>query len=238
MAVVDTAASLTTGNLWFFTWLAKKFPGCVVAVYTSETHSPITLTGIVKSDSDGTKTSTELPVCFVFSLPYSMNDGTPTNLAVACGPDVSVNLILGLPFIAATQMVIDVAENVVECRALDCSPFPIENKRARVEVPKVEVPDSPATHAYEAFVQDIEALESHWACLYTTDSTTGKRLDSKKTKVAASLGDNGYATAASKAEGDDEHVHRVAFALPPNGVRDAYADPALAMGAEDSDDDE
>jgi hypothetical protein len=89
---VDTAASLTTGNLWFFTWLAKKFPSCVVAVYTSETHSPITLTGIVKSDTDGTKTSTELPVCFVFSLPYSMNNGTPTNLAVACGPSVLVNL--------------------------------------------------------------------------------------------------------------------------------------------------
>jgi 3D (Asp-Asp-Asp) domain-containing protein len=139
MAVVDTAASLTTGNSWFFTWLAKKFPGCVATVYTSETHSPITLTGIVKSDSDGTKTSTELPVCFVFNLPYSMNYGTPTNLAVACGPDVSVNLILGLPFIAATQMVIDVAENVVECHALDCSPFPIKNKRARVIVPKVEV---------------------------------------------------------------------------------------------------
>ena len=84
-------------------------------------------------------------------------------------------------------MVIDVAENVVECRALDCSPFPIENKRTHVEVPKVEVPDSLATHAYEAFGQDIEALERHWACWYTTDSTTGERLDSKKKRVAVLL---------------------------------------------------
>ena len=74
--------------------------------------------------------------------------------------------------------------------------------------------------------------------MYTTDSTTGQRLDSKKTKVAADLGDYENATVASKADGEDEHVHRVAFAPPPNGVRDAYADPALAIGAEDSDDDE
>ena len=48
------------------------------------------------------------------------------SFAIATGPHVSVNTILGLPFQVATGMVIDLVENVVECKSLDCPPFTIE----------------------------------------------------------------------------------------------------------------
>ncbi|KAL3794570.1 hypothetical protein HJC23_008026 [Cyclotella cryptica] len=95
--------------------------------------------------------------------------------------DVSVNLILGLPFIKATRMVIDAAENVVECRLLDCEPFPIESKRARLEIPKADACLSETvTKECGSLLQDLEALESHWAGVYAIDPSTGATLSVKK----------------------------------------------------------
>ena len=233
MCVVDTAAALTTGNLFFVTKLAKMFPHCVAKISTADDYAPVTLTGIVRSDVDGTKTSTELPVAFTFHLPYAMTDGAPTNITIGCGPDVSVNVILGWPFIQATQMVIDAAECVAECRALDCEPFPIENRRARVDVPNATVPTNESTANHADLLQELEALESHWACVYAIDPATGeKKMVSKKRVVTSGVEKQPVSATAA----GDSGAARVSFAPEVNGVIDNYYDPA--MGAEDNDEEE
>ena len=119
--VIDTAAALSTGNLHFFAAIAKAYPHTVAAVHRETDYSPITLSGIVQQG--GESVSTELTVGFQFHLPYLTREGHPTHLSVACGPNVTVNTILGLPFIQQTRMIIDASDQVADLRALDTPPF-------------------------------------------------------------------------------------------------------------------
>ena len=86
-------------------------------------YAPVILSGIVQQRGDDV--TTELPEAFVFHTPYVAKGGSPTTLTIACGAQVTVNLILGIPFIKATKMIINLDDNVAECKALDYSPFPI-----------------------------------------------------------------------------------------------------------------
>jgi hypothetical protein len=45
---------------------------------------------------------------------------------VATGPKVSVNTILGLPFMQGMGMILDLVNNLVECKYCNCSPFSID----------------------------------------------------------------------------------------------------------------
>jgi hypothetical protein len=67
----------------------------------------------------------DLTVGFQFHLPYLMHDGQVTSILIATGPHVTVNTIVGLPFIQATHMIIDLSNNVADMHALDASPFPL-----------------------------------------------------------------------------------------------------------------
>jgi hypothetical protein len=94
-------------------------------------YSPIALSGIVQQG--GNSVTTNLTVGFQFHLPYLTREGTPTNLVVAAGHDVSVNVILGLPFIMQTKMIIDTFDHVAELRAFDmpmCTIPVIDEKKA------------------------------------------------------------------------------------------------------------
>ena len=126
--VVDTAAALTTGNFHFVAAVAKRYPHCVAKIYVPEDYNPIVLSGIVQRG--GESVTTELSVGFQFHLPYLTREGEPTSILIATGPHVTVNLIVGLPFIQATRGIIDFADNVADLRALDAPPFPIEYRRA------------------------------------------------------------------------------------------------------------
>jgi hypothetical protein len=134
-AVIDTATTLTTGNLHFFAKIAKTFPHTVAAVYAPQDYDPITLSGIVVQD--GESVTTKLTVAFKFKLPYLTKEGNPTTFMVAVGPNVTVNTILGLPFIKQTKMIVNVADQVAELCALDALPFPINFRRAQCHVPTI-----------------------------------------------------------------------------------------------------
>jgi hypothetical protein len=158
--VVDTAAALTTGNLHFFTALAKTYPHTVALVHSPKDYSPITLSGIVQQG--GSSVTTDLTVGFQSHLPYLTCKGTPTSLVVATGPDVTVNAILGLPFITQTKMVIHTADQVAELRALDTPPFPIDFRRAMCAIPVIDNAAAAAVAALHAnVVAEIEAIEAH-----------------------------------------------------------------------------
>ncbi len=68
---------------------------------------------------------TELKVCFQFHLPYKTKEGDDASFMIATCPHVSVNTILGLPFQLETGAIVDLVDMVVECKHLDCPPFPI-----------------------------------------------------------------------------------------------------------------
>jgi hypothetical protein len=48
-----------------------------------------------------------------------MKDGSTTSFIIATGPQVSVNMVLGLPLIIATGVIIDFVDKVVEAKRLD-----------------------------------------------------------------------------------------------------------------------
>ncbi len=97
-------------------------------------YAAIILSGIVTS-SNNEPITTELPVGFEIHLPYLTKDGSETSLLIAAGPDVAVNLILGLPFIKTTGMIGDFVDNVCQAKHLFCNPFPINFKCATKSIP-------------------------------------------------------------------------------------------------------
>ena len=70
--------------------------------------------------------TTKLEVGFQFHLPYKATTGEETSFLIATGPHVSVNTILGLPFMQGTGMILDLVDNLTECKYLDCPAFPID----------------------------------------------------------------------------------------------------------------
>lgn len=172
--MVDTAAGLTTGNFHFVANLAKRYPDCLLRIFLPEDYSPIVLSGIVqRSDTD--VVTTELPVAFEFKMPYLTRDDQTTSLTIATGPNVTVNAILGLPFIKATGMIIDTNDASCEMKALACPPFPIEFRRAQNTIPPPEPAASAAAvrarDRYSSIIDDIERVEAYFADLISTSAT-------------------------------------------------------------------
>ena len=130
---VDTCAALSTGNFHFFSAIAKRYPHCLAKLLAPADYAPIVLSGIVQNQDSAV--TTELEVGFQFHLPYRTTDGDSSSLLVATGPHVSVNTIVGLPFIKATGMILDFVDDVAECKHLDCPPFDIDYRRTSNHVP-------------------------------------------------------------------------------------------------------
>jgi hypothetical protein len=143
---VNLCAALTTGNFHFFASLAKRFLHCVAKMYTPDNYAPILLSRIVELNEE--LVMTELEVGFLFHLPYRTWEGNTASLMVATGPNVSINTIIGLPFMKATGMILDLVNKVVDCRYLDCPTFPVDFCQTSNHVPVMDKPsDTPANHA-------------------------------------------------------------------------------------------
>ncbi len=121
---VDSCATLTTGNFHFFASIAKCFPHCVAKVFAPQDYAPIILSGIVQSHQEAV--TTKLEVGFQFHLPYKTKGGDESSLMIGTGPNVSINTILGLPFMLGTGMILNLVNNLAKCKHLDCPPFPID----------------------------------------------------------------------------------------------------------------
>jgi hypothetical protein len=113
---VDSCATLTRGNFHFFALVAKHFPHCVAKMYTPDDYAPIVLSGVIQSNQE--LVTTKLEVGFLFHLPYRTREGDTSSLMVATGPNVSINTILGLLFMKATGMVLDLVDEIADCRFL------------------------------------------------------------------------------------------------------------------------
>jgi hypothetical protein len=114
---VDLCAALMTGNFHFFASVAKRFPHCVSKIFTPKEYAPTVLSGIVLSDA--VSITTKLKVGFLFHLPYWTREVNSASLMIATGPNILVNTIIGLPFMKATGMILDLVDKVVDCKHLD-----------------------------------------------------------------------------------------------------------------------
>ena len=82
---------------------------------------------------------------------------------VATGPNVSVNTIIGLPFMKATGMIMDLVDEVVECKYLDCPPFPVDFRRTSNHVPVMDDGGTPIHHASSLqLIDEIINLERYY----------------------------------------------------------------------------
>ncbi len=132
----DSGASLSSANFHYMEAVVRQYPYILKALYLPKDYALIVLSGIVTS-STSEPVTTELSVGFEIHLPYLTKDGNETSL-VAAGPDVAVNLILGLPFIKATGMIADFVNNVCQAKHLLCDPFPIDFRCATKSIPAIE----------------------------------------------------------------------------------------------------
>ncbi len=91
-------------------------------------------------------------------------EGTPTSLVVTTGCDVTVNIILGLPFITQTKMVINTANQVAEMRALDSPTFAINFHCAMCAIPAIndKIAASNATKFVD-IAKEVEGIEAFFA---------------------------------------------------------------------------
>jgi hypothetical protein len=84
---------------------------------------------------------------------------------IAMGPTISVNAIIGLPFMKATGMILDLVDKVVDCKYLDCPPFPVDFCRTSNHIPVMDKPSStPANHTalYIQMIQEVENVERYY----------------------------------------------------------------------------
>ncbi len=158
--VIDTAAALSTANLHFFAAIMKSYPKTVAAIHTAANFSPIILSSIVQQG--GKSVTTELTVAFHFHLPYLTREESLTSLLMATGPNITVNTILGLPFIQQTRMIIDASDQVAELQALDTAPLPIDYRQATCTVPAIEPKANPIT-SHADVIKETERIKQFYA---------------------------------------------------------------------------
>jgi hypothetical protein len=160
---VDLCAALTTRNFHFFALVAKRFPHCVARMYTPDDYALIVLSGVVQSNQESV--TTELEVGFLFHLPYRTWEGDKSSLMVATGPNISVNTILGLPFMEVMGMILDLVDKVVDCQYLDCPPSPVDLCRTSNHVPVLDGPsNTPANHAssHLQIIKEVKNIERYY----------------------------------------------------------------------------
>jgi hypothetical protein len=145
--------------------------------------------------SEQAAVTTELEVGWQFHLPYKTKTGEATSFAIAAGPRVSVNTILGLPFIKGTGAIVDLNDDVVQCKKLDCPPFNIDFRRTSITVPIMDEPSEKTkvhfAETYKHVIKDIENLEQFFDAKVLAigskrkSETTAVHFGSKPTKDKA-----------------------------------------------------
>lgn len=173
--IVDTAAALTTVNVFWARDLITACPWIVVGIYCGKECESILLSGVVQSG--GSAHTTELDIAIKIQLGYSTKDGAPIQLVMACGRDVSANCIFGLPFLQAAGAVVDLIDHVVEMKNLACEPFPIEYARSMVSVPNHSRSNiSVNLNDYPDVLRQIEHLDAYVATACASPPEPRKRI--------------------------------------------------------------
>ena len=91
---------------------------------------------------------------------YKTSDGDNSSFMVTTGPNISVIMIFGLPFIKGFGMIIDKVDDVAECKYLKCPPFPIDYRHTSNQVPVIDKLSTPVHHAHAYLHEMIREIEN------------------------------------------------------------------------------
>jgi hypothetical protein len=128
--------------------IAKAYPQLVKSIaLAADRYAPILLSGVVSDEEEQHNFSTALPCVVEFHMPYMTNAGSPTSLKIACGKQVGVNALIGMSFMTAAKLVVDLEDNVIctsKANYFPASPFQSFTKGHRRGQCPISCP-SPAT---------------------------------------------------------------------------------------------
>jgi hypothetical protein len=134
----NTCAACNVGYLGHRLPIVEKYQQLVKSlIWAADKYSPLVLSGIV-SDEEGDKTikpTATPPIIIKYWLPFQTKQGHRTSLKIALGKHVSVNTIIGMPFIQPAQLSLDLVDNVVNSGVLDTEPFPISFRPTSTSAP-------------------------------------------------------------------------------------------------------
>ncbi len=141
------------------------------------------LSGIVQQNSESVITN--LTVAFQFHMPHLTQEGAPSTLLAATSPHVTVNAILGLPFIQQTCIIIYAADQVAEPRSLYSPPFAINFCWAMCTVPPLG--EAPNASHFSGVIAEIENLEQYILGKQPGSPAPPALLSTKKQKLVNDL---------------------------------------------------
>jgi hypothetical protein len=140
---------------------------------------------------------------------------------IATGPNVSINTILGLPFMLGTGMILNLVDNLAECKHLDCPPFPIDYQRTPNHVPVMDNQSAAIHHAgvLRDFIHEIEHLERYYKAKVQAISSASVNLQhpevhfGSKSGACTSIDDSNSVASALHPTGGIKH-----WWVPPSSV--------------------
>ena len=226
ICLVDTAAGLSTGSLSFLSNLARQYPHIVAKIYAPEDYTAITLSGIVSKDS--VSYTTDLNVGFEFHLPFHNREGDSIKIFFAAGLDVTINSVIGLPFIKAVGGIVDTVNDLFEMRHLDCAPLKMFYHRTRSTfTPPPNCPPPSGDHAVNV-IKEVDAIEA-----YLANPPLGSLTrHSVSFQMAADLRHENTACAAVNAGNTPSPISRWTPAFSAHAGLNDYYDPLLNRSAD------
>ena len=105
------------------------------------------MSGIVGRDDEGKYVTSNVTVVFEFYLPYMTKSSQSLTFIIRTSPILSLNGLVGLPWIQKVGAIFDHVNIVIECKLLDVDLFPVTSMRAQFSVPEVSRP-SQALHKH------------------------------------------------------------------------------------------
>jgi hypothetical protein len=152
----------------FWVSLCRKFPWIVQEIIIAKNcgYQPLRLSGIVTNDTQGA-TSAELPVVLKLRMPYLLHDSTSTYLQIALGSCVSVNFLLGIPFLKNAKATLSFETNKLVCaNLLGSHSFDVSYRPPRLDTNLPTSPTGAAAIQRERFssIQDeLTEIMAHFA---------------------------------------------------------------------------
>jgi hypothetical protein len=211
--MVDTGAALKTGNCSFYPAIAKRYLHCVAKVFLPKNYSPIILLGVINDDVQAI--TTDLSVVFQFHVPYLTRDESMTSIIIATSPQVSMNAIIGLPFIKATGMIINTVDYIVEAKHLVCKPFRIEFCRTTKYVPAIS--DDRAAICYIKFEEIQSIIATTYEYIATVAQVTGRCLPQRGSTLQSRTTRGHHEQLQQHDHRFDQQVHDWTLASPTIG---------------------
>ena len=100
-------------------------------------HSPLVLCCVVGNTDVLNKISTNLPLMIELFTPFCTSSVEEISLQFACGDNVSVYCILGMPYFKQFVIVLDTVNHKVIAKKVDCNPFNVSYKMPSSEAAKL-----------------------------------------------------------------------------------------------------